>query len=232
MDAVGNIYIADTNNQRTRVVMKSTGIMTTVAGDGVAGFSGDRGSARSARLNAPRNVAVDAAGNIYIADTNNHRIRIVMKSTCVINTVASTSVASFTSDGDLAKSRTFNSPRGIALVVSGNICIADTFNNRVRVVIVTTGIITTMAKGVTKPNSVTVDAAGNICICESPNGRILMKTKSTGPCDYGTVSGYAGDGHKLYRSQTVVVDSSGKMYIADTFDNRIRKVTKSTRVIF
>jgi trimeric autotransporter adhesin len=131
-DASGNIYIADSANNRIRMVMKSTGIISTVAGTGSSGYSGDGGQATSAALRDPYGVAVDASGNIYIADTYNHRIRMVTKSTGIISTVAGTGSSGYSGDGGQATSASLRDPFGVAVDASGNIYIADSSNDRIR----------------------------------------------------------------------------------------------------
>jgi trimeric autotransporter adhesin len=198
IDASGNIYIADAGNNRIRMVTKSTGIISTVAGTGSYGYSGDGGIATSAALNYPRGVAIDASGNIYIADTYNNRIRMVTKSTGIISIVAGAGSSGYSGDGGLATSALLYNPRGVAIDASGNIYIADAGNNRIRMVTLSTGIISTVA--------------------------------GTGS------SGYSGDGGlatsaKSYYPYGVAIDASGNIYIADTYNNRIRMVTKSTGII-
>ena len=132
IDASGNIYIADTGNSRMRMVMKSTGIISTVAGTRSYGYSGDGGLATSAALYYPYGVALDASGNIYIADTEIHCIRMVTKSTGIISTVAGTGLSGYSGDGGLATSAALGYPSGVAIDASGNIYIADTKNQRIR----------------------------------------------------------------------------------------------------
>jgi trimeric autotransporter adhesin len=248
VDASGNIYIADTSNQRVRLVTKSTGIITTVAGDGTIGYKGDGGLATSAGLYTPNDVAVDASGNIYIADTVNSRIRLVTKSTGIITTVAGDESKLYNGDGGLATSASLSTPYRIAVDASGNIYIADSGNHRVRLVTKSTGIITTVAGDGTigykgdgglatsaslyYPYGVAADASGSIYIADTGNHRIRMVTKSTGiittVAGDGTL-GYEGDGGLatsagLYAPYGVAVDASGIIYIADTFHHGIRLV--------
>jgi trimeric autotransporter adhesin len=255
VDASGNMYIADTNNYRVRMVMKSTGIITTVAGDGTPGSKGDGGQATSASLLTPYGVAVDASGNIYISDTNNYRIRMVTKSTGIITTVAGDGSRGYSGDGGQATSASMYYPWGIAVDAPGNIYIADAGNYRIRLVTKSTGIITTVAGDGTfgfkgdgeqatsasmyYPWGVAIDASGNIYIVDTINYRIRMVTKSTGiittVAGDGT-SGYRGDGGKatsasLLYSYGIAVDASGNIFIADTYSYRIRMVTKSTGII-
>lgn len=128
VDSTGNLYIADTGNGRIRKV--SNGVITTVAGDGTYAFGGDNGPAINAQFDYPNGVAVDAAGNFYVADTLNHRIRKV--SGGVITTVAGTGKPGFSGENAAAISSQLNQPFGVAVNTSGNLLIADTGNNRVR----------------------------------------------------------------------------------------------------
>ena len=177
------------------MVTKSTGIITTVAGDGTGGYTGDGGLATSARLYYPRGVAVDASGNIYIADTGNNRIRMVTKSTGIITTVAGDGTRGYTGDGGLATSAGLYNPQGVAVDASVNIYIADYANHRIRMVTKSTGIITTVAGdgqyGYTGvgglatlyyPEGVAVDASGNIYIADTGNHRVrLVKPQASTP---------------------------------------------------
>ena len=248
VDASGNIYIADTSNSRIRLVTKSTGIITTVAGDGTIEYKGDGGLATSAGLYTPNDVAVDASGNIYIADSGNHRVRLVTKSTGIITTVAGDGIAGYIGDGGLATSASLYSPYGVAVDASGNIYIVDTSNHRVRLVTKNTGIISTVAgdgtvgyegdgglatsAGLYYPYGIALDASGNIYISDNGNYRIRLVTKSTGiittVAGDGT-GGYNGDGGlatsaSLYYPYGVAVDASGNIYIVDTGNIRVRLV--------
>ena len=145
IDASGNIYFADQGNQRVRKITASTGIISTIAGTGTSGFSGDGGAATSAQINNPAAVAVDASGNIYISDQYNQRIRKITASTGNISTIAGTGTYSYTGDGGAATSATFQNPAGIEIDGSGNIYIADLFNHVVRKITASTGVISTVA---------------------------------------------------------------------------------------
>ena len=142
MDAAGNLDIADLNNQRIRR-MTPAGTVTTIAGNGTAGANGDGGPATVAQLNTPYGIAIDIAGNLYIADTNNHRIRKVTPDG-MITTIAGTGVAGFSGDGGQAIYAQVNGPAGLAVDTIGDIFIADTNNSRIRK-INPFGIITTIA---------------------------------------------------------------------------------------
>jgi sugar lactone lactonase YvrE len=129
IDAMGNIYVPDRDNQRIRKI-DSGGIISTIAGTGEPGFSGDGGPARSARLDSPLDVVLDSLGNVYVADTQNHRVRKI-DSRGIISTVAG-SQAGFSGDGGPAASASLLSPAGLAFDSAGNLYIADTGNNRIR----------------------------------------------------------------------------------------------------
>ena len=113
------MYIADGNNHRIRKVTVSTGIISTIAGTGTNSYSGDNGAATSATLNYPRGVVLDTAGNVYIADFTNNRIRRVTISTGIITTFAGTGTASYSGDNGPATSATLNYPRGVAVDLAG-----------------------------------------------------------------------------------------------------------------
>jgi len=145
LDGSGNLFIADTDNSRIRRVDAATGIITTVAGNGTAGFSGDGGRATTATLNSPFGITINGSSNLFVADTGNNRIRRVDGSTGIITTVAGNGSRGFGGDGGPATSAMLNFPLGVAVDRANNLLIADTANNRVRGVRGSTGIITTVA---------------------------------------------------------------------------------------
>jgi len=185
MDTTGNVYIADLSDYRVRMVAASTGIITTVAGNGSGGYSGDGGAATSAKLNAPDGVAVDSSGNIYIADVNNDVVREVLASTGVISTVAGNGVLGYSGDGGAATSAKLQYPVGLAVDSSGNIYIADSWNFSIREVSASTGDISTVAGNghngysgdggaatsamLSKATDVTLDNSGNLYIADIDN---------------------------------------------------------------
>ena len=252
IDGPGNVYIADQNNSRIRKVDVSTGVITTIAGTGTYGYSGDGGPATSAQLYSPSGVAIDGSGNLYITDVQNNCIRKVDASTGVITTVAGTGTAGYSGDGGHATSAQFYDPEGIAVDGSGNLYIADRVNHRIRRVDVTTGIITTVAGTGSRgysgdggpatsaqlyfPIDVTVDLSGNLYIADLWNERIRKVDVSTGVITTvaGTgTSGYSGDGGpatsaQLYFPIGVTLDGSGNFYIADRENHRIRKISDTT----
>ncbi len=251
VDGAGNVYFADSFT-RIRKVDASTGNISTVAGTGTAGDSGDGGAATAAQLNHPLGVAVDAAGNLYIADLVNHRIRKVDTSTGIISTVAGTGTAGYSGDGAAAAEAQLSHPWDVTADGSGNLYIADALNHRIRKVD-TAGVITTIAgtgaqsyggdggaatsAQINYPHGVAADSSGNLYIAEG--NRIRKVDASTGNITTvaGTgTQGYSGDGGAATAAQIngatgVAADGSGNLYIADYNNQRIRKVDASTGII-
>ena len=197
-------------------------MISTVAGTGVNNYSGDNGKATSATLNFPESVAVDAEGNIYIADGGSNRIRMVTKSTGVITTVAGTGTRCYRGDNGLATIANIDHPGGIAVDASGNVYIADTYNNRIRMVTKSTCVITTVAGStgaenysgdnglatsatLSGPVGIAVDVSGNIYIADRNNNRIRMVTKST-----GVITTVAGTGTKFNSKNVLEYGFNGK----------------------
>ena len=225
VDAAGNSYIADSGNSRVRKV--SNGVITTVAGNGAQGFGGDNGAATSAQLNEPYGVAVDSSGNLYIADSGNSRIRMVANG--VITTVAGSGTQGFGGDNGPATSALLNNPYGVAVDSSGNLYIADSGNSRIRMV--ANDVITTVAGGLRGPDGVAVDSAGHLYIADTGNARVCMVSNGMIVTVAGNATpGYSGDGGPATGAQLkdvtgVAIDSAGDLYIGDTENNRIRKVS-------
>jgi trimeric autotransporter adhesin len=152
LDSVGNLYIADYFNCRIRLVVKTTGIITTGAGNGVCGFGGDSSSALLASLNCPRFVTLDSYGNLYFTEQGGNRVRFVTN-TGIISTIAGTGVAGSVGDGGPATLAQVNGPAGIAVDVDGNIFFSEWGGNKVRTIQQGTGIISTYA-GMGYPGSI------------------------------------------------------------------------------
>ena len=247
VDSAGDLFIADTSNNRIREVNASTHVITTVAGNGSAGSSGDGSAATSAKLNHPESVAVDGAGDLFIADTSNNRIREVNASTHKISTVAGNGTAGSSGDGGAATSAKLNQPAGVAVDSAGDLFIADTSNNRIREVNASTHVITTVAgngsagssgdgsaaasAALSGPYGVAVDGAGDLFIADTSNHRIREVNASTHVITTvvgNGLAGSSGDGSAaasaaLNHPDGVAVDSRGDLLIADTSNNVIRE---------
>lgn len=250
VDQLGNVYVADTNNQRIRKINPS-GVISTIAGDGIAGFSGDGGQATSARLNFPTGVFVDRVGNVYFADRENHRIRRIDTSG-VITTVAGNGGFGSSGDGGAATSASLAFPSGVFVDGADNIYIADRFNYKIRKVD-NSGVISTVAgngvfgfsgdggqatsASLAFPSGMFVDESGVLYVADRDNHRI-RKVDTSGVITTAAGNGtptYAGDGGgatsaSLNRPSAVWADSLGTIWIADTNNRRIRKVTPPLRV--
>ncbi len=252
VDAAGNIYIADTGNNAIRKVTVATGVISTVAGNGAAGYYGDAGPATSAYLDQPYAVSVDAGGNIYIADFGNNVIRAVAASNNFIYTAAGdgygagqgAGAGNFYGDGGPANLAEFNGPSGVALDASGNLYIADSYNNAIRVV-AANGLIFTLAGGnlnegfsgdggpaasaqLAFPTGVAVDSSNNYYIADYDNLRVRKVTNGVISTVAGSGrAGYAGDGGaatlaELQSPAGVAVDSAGNVYVAEDSNMVVR----------
>ncbi len=245
IDSSGNLYIADSLNNRLRKVAGTT--ISTIAGSGALSYSGDGGAATAAQLNTPEAVAVDASGNVYIADTANNVVRQI-SAKGVIGTLAGNGTAGFGGDGGAATSAQLSSPQGVAVDASGNVYVSDTANARVRKI--SGGTITTVAGSGTQgyagdgaaassaqlsaPVGLTVDKSGNLYIADVDDS--VVRKVSTG----GIITTVAGNGSQGYSGDTgpatgamlsgpqgVAVDASGNLYISDSLNGVVREVTAS-----
>ncbi len=248
VDAAGNVYVADTGNHRIRKITPD-GVISTIAGTNSAGAGADGISGVLSALNSPSSVAVDAAGNIYIADTGNNRVR-RLNAQGAIMTIAGAGASGFSGDGGDAVSALLNGPQGVAVDGSGNVYIADTGNHRIRKVS-PQGIITTIAGAdpaagdngpavsarLFEPGGLALDPAGNLYISDTLNNRIR---RISGSGVISTVAGagaagYSGDGGpalqaRLNNPQGLALDPAGNLYIADTGNNVIRRVSPSGQI--
>ena len=248
LDGAGNLYIADFNGNRIRKV-NSLGVISTVAGKGTAGFSGDGGQATAAKISGPSGVCFDAAGNMFIADNDNSRIRKVNTSG-IIETYAGNGGTGYNGDGIQATAAELFFPNSMAVDASGNLYIVDGANNSIRKVN-SSGIITTVAgfggcgnycgdgglatdAGLYQPDAIYIDAAANMYLADAGNSRIRL-VDNLGViitiAGNGT-SGYTGDGGQaiqaeLFYPQGIAIDGAGNLFIADFYDNCIRRVDVS-----
>jgi len=203
LDGSGNLYIGDASNNRVRKVTLTTGVITTVAGNGTPGYGGDGGLATNAELQFPSRAVLDGAGNLYIADLQNNRVRRVDATTGVIVTVAGTGTAGYSGDGGPARSAELNGPLSVMVDTAGNLYIADVFNARIRVVNTGTSPITVAGFVIQPGNMLTI--AGN------------------------GVVGYQGDGGPATNAELniptgLVLDSAGNLYFGDSGNNVVREV--------
>jgi sugar lactone lactonase YvrE len=245
VDSSGNIFIADFGNNRIRKIV-SGGNISTFAGNGLTSYSGDSGGATQAQFNTPSGVAIDAAGNIYVADTINNAVRQITTKG-VISTFAGTGTAGFSGDGSAANKGQLNAPQGVAVDAAGNVYIADSGNLRVRVV-GTNGNISTFAGSGSPgyggdggaatsatfylPSAVATDKSGNVYIADYQVS-VVRKVVSGGTISTvagNGMTGYSGDGGMAVAAQlngpsAVAVDSTGNLYITQLIDSRARMVS-------
>ncbi len=266
-DGNGDMFIADSAHDKIRVVAApvapaTVGIINTYAGTGVSGYSGDGGSATSALLNTPSGVALDGAGNLYVADTGNNVIRKITPQG-IISTIAGNGTAGYQGNNQSNPAlMEFNAPQTVTVDAAGNLYIADTGNQVVRKLTASTGVLTTIAgngaasgngdgkgtysgdnglataAGLNLPYAVAFDPSGNMYIADSGNNRIRKVDTA------GIITTYAGNGTPGYSGDKylataahlntpsgVATDAAGNVYIADTQNGAIRKVNSSTGII-
>jgi sugar lactone lactonase YvrE len=244
LDAAGNLYIQDTGNARIRKV-DATGTITTIAGNGTAGYGGDGGPAANAQLSGNQGARFDKFGNLYFADCGNGAVRKI-DTNGTITTVAGNGTTGFSGDGGPATSAELSCPSGVTFDAAGDFFIADYSNNRVRKVDIT-GVITTIAgTGTTgfagddgpaisaelnAPNDVMADAAGNLYVVDSGNNRI-RKIDTT-----GTITTFAGGLNNagsagVNSPEAVTLDVAGNLYFSDSGNNAIREFVPAGAVSF
>jgi len=252
--ANGDLYICDSDNHVIRKVAAPTGIITTVAGNGNPGYSGDGGLATAAQLKFPEDVAVAANGDLYIADTGNNMIRKVTAGTGIITLVAGTGAPGSSGDGAAATAAKLFSPRGIQVAANGDVFIGDRSNNKIRKVTASTGIITTYAGTGTagysgdgaaavlaklnRPQGLHLSSTGDLYFADS-NNNVIREITSLGiistVAGTGAV-GYSGDGGlataaRLSAPEATHLAPSGDIYIADTGNDVIRCVKAGSGII-
>ncbi|MGA7961118.1 MAG: hypothetical protein WCA33_05435, partial [Candidatus Acidiferrales bacterium] len=245
VDANGNLYFSDSANCVIRKVTASTGIITTVVGNGGCDYTGDGGLATSATLDYPQGIALDPSGNLYIVDYYNNVIRRVDASTQIITTYAGTSAQGYSGDGGPATQATLGYPVGVATDASGNVYIADSNNEVIRFVNNDTGIISTIAGTGTPgyagddgpatsallnyPAVVAVDSSGNLYIGDTDNA-VVRKVNANNVITTiigNHAYGFGGDGGPAVSATLtnpfgLAVDAAGDVWVADYWNNRIR----------
>ncbi len=253
VDAAGNVYVTDATAFGGGVVHKVApgGSVTNIIGGGAYGFSGDGGPATNAAFKQMWGIARDGSGNIYVADQFNYRVRKDTVSTGIISTFAGSGRGNFWGDGGSATSAGIDKPQGMAFDFSGNMYIADTYNNRVRKV-TTGGTISTFAgtglpgfsgdggaatsAKLNEPTSVAVDSNDNVFVADSENSLVRKITPGGIISTYAGGGGSLGDGGPATSAQlafafSIALDKYNNLYIADAGNFRVRKVTASTGII-
>ncbi len=259
LDYAGNLYISDTGNNVVRRVDGTTNLVTTIAGDGSAGYSGDGGAAAAAELNTPYGLTLDGVGNLYVSDSSNNVIRQVDASTAKITTVAGIGDPGYTGDNDFAVSATLHSPYDLIFNNTGNYFLADYQNSAIRRVeanqLSNLAIINTIAGDgsagssadgllasdslLDLPSAITIDSAGNLYIADS--GNFLVRKIAALGGGMNTVAGSgamgsSGDGGAATSAELknvlgLAVDSAGNLYIADSGNNVLREVNATSQII-
>jgi DNA-binding beta-propeller fold protein YncE len=255
-DAVGNLYFADTFNHRIRRVAAQTGIITTIAGNGIAGFGGDGGPATEASLNEPYGVVVDRAGNIYTADRKNARVRRIDSQTGIIATAAGSGEPAYSGDGGPAARAGLAEPNGLAFDPAEiHLYIADVADHRVRVVDLATGLIASFAgtgaaehggdggparaARVFGARAVKVAPDGTVYILERQGSTLRRVDRATGIIETiaGTgARGYRGDGGPAAAAvfdapKEMALDRDGSLLIVDTENHAIRRIDHTSGIV-
>lgn len=239
LDAVGNLYIADTHNNRIRRVDAQTHVITTMAGTGAAGYSGDGGAATSAQLRLPLALALDGAQHLLLADSGNHRVRSIELGSGVISTVAGDGRQGFAGDGGPATEASFDSPSGLVLDPSGDLFIADAGNRRVREVSAATRQVVTVAGAtgsavpLSRPEGLTLNTRGGLLISDAGNQCVYLLDLATGRLSIiagKRVQAFGGDNGlatlaMLNTPTDVAIAPDGDLAIADSGNSRIRLVS-------
>jgi sugar lactone lactonase YvrE len=255
-DRAGNLYFSDTFNNRIRRVDAASGFITTVAGTGEKGFSGDGGPAVDAALNEPYGIAVDRAGNLYIADRLNRRVRRVDAGSGAITTLAGTGEAAYGGDGGPAARAGLAEPNGLALGPGETaLYITDVADNRVRIVNMAARTIATfagtgaaehsgdggkaLAAGTFGARAVKVGADGTVYILERQGSSLRAVDPRTGTITTiagTTARGYSGDGGPALAAvfdapKEMAIDRDGSLLIVDTENHAVRRIGRGTGIV-
>ena len=254
VDGAGNIYLTDHMNYRVRKVWASSGSITTVAGTGVQGSSGDGGPATAAQLYTPTGIGLDSSGNLYIADYSACVVRKVTTATGLISTVAGTGTCAYNGDGRVGTATWLNNPYDVTVDAAGNLYVAEFTGSRVRKVAASTSIVTTFAgtgglgyggdggaaTSATLYNPTCLAADGSyLYIADTNNYRVRKVQLASGiiVTAAGTgIQGFSGDGGPATAARLnlpfgLAVDAAGSLYIADQFNQRVRKVSAGQNTI-
>ena len=253
-DALGNVYISDSRHHRIRIVDPS-GVISTLAGTGDWGFAGEGGPAAAAQLHLPAGVALASNGDLYVADTGNHRVLRIDVESRAVQIVAGPSHVGFSVEGGPAKSPALMRPWGVAADAAGSVYVTDQANNTVRRIDTATGSIDTVAGTGSwgfsgdggpavqamfqRPSGIALDTLGRLYVADTWSHRVRRIDLSTGWIETlagSAGSGYAGDGGMaseavLNRPIGVAVDASGSVYVADTGNQRVRKIDVATGIV-
>ncbi len=249
IDGAGDVFFTDSGNSAVREIVAATGLIETVAGTGLTGYTGDGGAAASATLNHPQGIAFDTSGNLYIADTGNNVIRKVSAANGTISTIAGTGAGDFGGDGGPATAALLNQPYGIAFGLDGSLYVADFLNNRIRRIDTSGKISTVAGTGATAylgdygtalsaaldhPASVVLDAANDLFIADSENNVVRKVNGTTQIITTLAANGNSnsdGDGldanaptvamNKVYG---LCLDPSGNLYVADRLGLKVREI--------
>ncbi len=242
----GALCFCDTDNQRIRRLDAKTGVITTIAGNGTKGYSGDGGPATQASLNEPYELAWDKAGNLFFIERLNHTVRRVDAKTGLITTLAGTGQPGFAGDGGPASKAQFNQPHSLAFDPAGDLCVCDILNHRIRKISLATGLITTWSgtgEKKTSPDGSPVTGSslngpralafgpdgacwlalreGNALLRLDPKNKTLARVAGTGK------TGFTGHGGPALHAtlsgpKGVSLDSNGNVYLADTESHSLR----------
>lgn len=249
-EGAGNLYITDTRNCTIRRIESSTGTVTTLAGTALMCGSDD-GTGSAARFRSPFGIALDGAGNLYVADSSS-TIRKIETSTGVVTTLAGTALMAGSSDGTGSTAR-FNSPLDVAADGAGNLYVADTSNSTIRKIVTSTGVVSTIAGAAGSPGSadgigidarffnprgIAVDGVGNLYVADSNNSTIRRLALSAGMVT--TLAGTAGmtgsangtgTAARFHVPHGLAVDGAGNLYVADEGTAEVRKIALDSAAV-
>jgi trimeric autotransporter adhesin len=254
VDSGGNLYIGERGTFRVRRIDRETGLISTYAGNGKRGFEGDGGPATEARISFPQALAFDKRNNLYIADMENQKIRLVSRSTAAIINVAGTGEGGFDEGNGVALDAKLDRPHAVAVAPSGDVVIGDSFNQRIRLLDPKTGSIRTIAgngqmggpvvggKALDSPflffGSLAFDADGNLLVA-SLDSRILKIDMASGALTNVAGIGkeeFSGDGGPATEAGInlpygMALDAEGNIVFADAKNGRVRRIVRATGII-